>query len=226
MSGATPAPGPVVELFHDMICPWCHIAAYRVRRATDIVAERTGVRLHVRPRAYELNPQMPSGGMRRRDYRTAKFGSWERSRRLDADTVAAAARDGDAVTFDYDTITRTPNSRAAHRLIAVAEQTEQRGMAVAEQVLTAYFRDGRDIGDVAVLTAIAEQCQLGINGVQVQRRLADPAPDAMVTVDEDLAERLGIRSVPALNVGGALLTGAVEVAVLVEALTPLAGGLR
>ncbi|ORX01088.1 DsbA family oxidoreductase [Mycolicibacillus trivialis] len=196
-----------VEVFSDVICPWCYIGVHRLGCAVDAVAENTGVRPHLAYRAYELNPDMPAAGISRREYRTAKFGSWERSRKLDAQTVAAAA--GDGLSFDYDAITRTPNTRAAHRLIAAAEQAAGRGAALAAAVMAAYFRHGRDIGDPNVLTELAATIGLG---AEVAGSLDDPALDRRVASDQARAATLGIVSVPVVLAGERVEVGAASVA--------------
>ena len=63
---------------------------------------------------------MPKEGVSRREYRTKKFGSWERSQELDARVVAVGEADG--IHFAFDRIERTPNTLDAHRLIWLAER--------------------------------------------------------------------------------------------------------
>ena len=76
-----------VEVIPDVICPWCYIGKRRLERAVAAVEGPHDVR--VRWLAFQLNPSMPRGGVSlMREYRTAKFGSWERSLALDAQVVA------------------------------------------------------------------------------------------------------------------------------------------
>ena len=91
---------------------------------------------------------MPAEGMNRRVYRSLKFGSWERSSMLDAQTVAAA-KDGEAA-FDYAAMEKTPNIFAAHRLMRLGERNGV-ATALADALLSVYFEQGRDIGDIAAL---------------------------------------------------------------------------
>lgn len=93
--------------------------------------ERTGQEFRIRHHAFELNPKMPTAGMDRRTYRSEKFGSWERSCQLDAGTVPAGRDEG--IGFNYEAINRTPNTRAGHRLIALAERQAQSGAAMADR---------------------------------------------------------------------------------------------
>ncbi|MFJ5921128.1 DsbA family oxidoreductase [Kitasatospora sp. NPDC092948] len=210
-----------IDVFGDLICPWCYIGGRRLKRAVDLAGGRTGAEFRIRHRAFELNPAMPPAGMDRRAYRSAKFGSWERSRQLDHGTVLAG-RDDD-VAFDYERIARTPNTRAGHRLIALAEHEAAAGAAMADRLFAAYFAEGQDIGDVAVLARLGEGEGLAPG---VAERLDGPAPERAVREDEALAERLGLRGVPLFVVGERVFDGAVPVGQLVEALEQQAGPRR
>src|SRR5262245_16836639 len=64
-----------IDVISDVICPWCYVGKRRLEKA--IAAHSRPVT--VRWLAFQLNPQMPQEGISRREYRTRKFGSWERS---------------------------------------------------------------------------------------------------------------------------------------------------
>jgi 2-polyprenyl-6-methoxyphenol hydroxylase-like FAD-dependent oxidoreductase len=110
-----------VDVISDVICPWCYVGKRRLEKAINALAGRHEVRVRWHP--FQLNPQMPKGGMDRKDYRTAKFGSWQRSLALDAQVEAVGATEG--IAFAFDKIRRTPNTLDAHRLIRVAEVTDE-----------------------------------------------------------------------------------------------------
>src|SRR5881397_3189817 len=71
-----------VDVISDVICPWCFIGKRRLERAVAALDRQHEVRVRWLP--FQLNPSMPKEGISRRDYRTRKFGSWERSLELDA----------------------------------------------------------------------------------------------------------------------------------------------
>jgi predicted DsbA family dithiol-disulfide isomerase len=106
-----------VAVTSDFICPWCLVGERRLTKA--ISTPPKGIEVDIEWKPFELNPNMPVEGMDRRLYRSLKFGSWERSRMLDAQTVEAAK--GDSVAFDYAAIEKTPNTFRAHRLMRLAE---------------------------------------------------------------------------------------------------------
>lgn len=203
-----------VEVFSDVICPWCYIGGRRLERAMRIVEARSRTRFRAHYRAFELNPGMPAAGMERRAYRTAKFGSWKRSQELDAGTATAAADDG--ITFNYEAMARTPNSRPAHRLIKLAEQRSQLGSAMADRLFSAYFSEGLDVGDPDTLAQLGRE--VGVDA-SLGELLLDAGPiDETVEDDVRRAEQLGVRSVPFFIVGRLALPGAVSVDCLVTLL--------
>src|SRR5262249_27259515 len=137
--------------------------------------------------AYELNPAMPPDGIDRRTYRTRKFGSWERSQELDAQVAAVGAQEG--LHFAFDRITRTPNTLDAHRLIWLAGQAGVQD-TVVEALFRAYFTDGRDLSDRAVLMAVV--CEAGLDCERVERLLAGEDAVGEVHAAQDRARRLGV----------------------------------
>src|SRR3954471_10768791 len=96
----------LIDLISDPICPWCYIGKRRLERAVAAVEGRHEVRVRWLP--FQLNPTMPKEGISRREYRTRKFGSWERSLELGATVVAAGETEG--IHFAFDRIERTPNT--------------------------------------------------------------------------------------------------------------------
>src|SRR4051794_31753793 len=108
----------LIDVISDVICPWCFIGKRRLEKAVAAAEGRHEVRVRWLPS--QLNPTMPKDGISRREYRTRKFGSWERSLELDAQVAAAGA--GEGITFAFDRMERTPNTLDAHRLIWLADQ--------------------------------------------------------------------------------------------------------
>ena len=138
-----------IEVISDAICPWCWVAKRRLDRA--IAALAPDITASVAWLPFELNPEMPKAGVDRRAYRSAKFGSWQRSQALDAQVAAAGRSDG--LVFNHDRMERTPNTVDAHRLIWLAGQHGKQD-AIVEGLFAAYFNEGRDVGDATVLAEI------------------------------------------------------------------------
>jgi len=173
----------VIEIASDVICPWCYIGRKRLEKAIALLdGEVTPV---IRWLPFQLNPDMPAGGMPRAEYRKAKFGSVERGRELDG-RVAAEGR-GEGIDFAFDRMERTPNTSAAHQLIDVA-QAEGKGQAVVDALFHAYFEEARDIGNPDVLQTIAA-------GASVQGWPAQANAQGVAEREEGVRS-LGISAVP------------------------------
>lgn len=183
-----------LDIFSDVICPWCYIGKRRLERA---LALRPDAQPAIRWRAFQLNPDMPSDGMDRQVYLRRKFGGEARARQV-YDNIRTAA-EGESLEFCFERIRRTPNTVKAHRLIRYA--TDQ-GVAdaVVEALFAAYFREGRDIGDVAELVALAEEC--GLDNAAVAEWMATEDGTAEVQAETHFAYQNGIHGVPCFIVNG------------------------
>lgn len=142
-----------VDVISDVICPWCYIGKRRLEKAIAAVDVQVSVRWH----PFQLNPTMPKEGISRREYRTRKFGSWERSLELDANVIAVGEAEG--IHFAFDKSERTPNTVDAHRLIWFAGQHGCQD-AVVEALFRAYFTEGKDIGNQQTLIDVASESGL------------------------------------------------------------------
>src|SRR5277367_5231837 len=142
--------GVRIDIVSDAICPWCYIGKRQLERALATL-EQEGLHFSVHWNPFQLNPDMPKEGVARAAYRAAKFGSAERAREIDARVGGAAEAAG--LAFRQDLMLRTPNTIDAHRLIWFAGRQDRADLqdAVMEAVFRAYFIEGKDIGETAVL---------------------------------------------------------------------------
>ncbi len=191
---APPKARLVVEVVHDLVCPWCYLGTRRlvrtVRRRPDLLVELVW-------RPFLLNPDMPRLGMARSDYVVRKFGGEDRARRLYGSIADIGRAEG--VPFRFDRVRRTPSSVDAHRLVRWSARYG-RADEVVEALFAAHFADGRDIGDIGMLTAIAASC--GLDPAAAHLMLAGDAELDGVHADNLRAHRLGINGVPCFVVGG------------------------
>jgi predicted DsbA family dithiol-disulfide isomerase len=206
-----------IEVVSDAICPWCYIAK---RHLDGAVAElRKDFDVDVRWLPFELNADMPKAGQDRKKYRSAKFGTWERSQSLDAHVAKAGRNVG--LDFHHERMERTPNTFDAHRLIWLAEKEGVQD-AVVEGLFAGYFTNGRDVGGRAVLAQIAAEA--GLNHDQVEAFLESDGGSEPVRILAAAAYASGLSGVPTIFVNGhALFSGARSTEVMVAAIRKAVG---
>jgi predicted DsbA family dithiol-disulfide isomerase len=174
----------IIDIVSDAICPWCYIGKRRLEKALQL-APQADLKLGWRP--FQLNPEMPREGMDRKDYLRAKFGDASGGKRYDA-IVEAGKSEG--IDFQFDKIKRTPNTILAHRLIRFAARHDKQD-ALVEALFRAYFTDGKDIGDIENLAAVAA----GV-GVDAAQYLVGSEDDETIRQEDAFARQIGIQGVP------------------------------
>jgi predicted DsbA family dithiol-disulfide isomerase len=205
--------GTRIDIVSDAICPWCYIGKRQLERALAILAEE-GLTFQVHWNPFQLNPDMPGEGRDRAAYRAWKFGSVEKSAALDLRITEAAAAVG--LGFRTDLMTRTPNTIDAHRLIWFADQNGNQDAAM-EAVFKAYFIQGRDIGDHAVLADCASEA--GLPRQAVLDFLAGDLADREMRAADQAAREAGVSGVPSFFLDGySLFSGAMPAETIVTAL--------
>jgi predicted DsbA family dithiol-disulfide isomerase len=188
-----------VEIISDAICPWCWIGKRHLERAATLLPDGVAIRTVWKP--FELNPDMPEGGVERRAYRLRKFGSLEFSAQLDARVAEAGRAAG--LAFRHDLMRWTPNTIDCHRLIWFAgRKGAQEG--VVEGLFHAYFAEGLNIGDRQVMKTIAEHA--GLDGAEVEAMLAGGEGRSEVAAELARALATGISGVPTFLIDGQVLT--------------------
>ncbi len=184
-----------IEVFSDVVCPWCYVGRRRLARAVEQLDGKHEVRVTWKP--YQLNPWVPVEGMDRAEYRRIKFGSAERSSGMD--TRLKEAGHGEGIDLAFEKILRTPNTLNAHRLIWLAAQ-HGRQIEMVDTLFQAYFTDGKDIGDRATLAALAGDA--GLDAEAADRFLAGEDGLAEVEEEEQAGRSLGIDGVPFFLLAG------------------------
>lgn len=177
-----------LDIFSDPVCPWCYIGKANLDRALEQIGDHP-FRIEWHP--FQLNPDLPAGGVDRRDYLEAKFGGKMNAARAYAQVMEAGAAAG--LDINIDRIDRQPNTLDAHRLIHWAG-LEGRQNAIVTALFRAYFRDGQDIGDHGVLAALAGAA--GMDAAMTARLLASDADRDDIAARDTDARRKGVRAVP------------------------------
>lgn len=206
-----------LEIVSDTICPWCYIGKRRLEAALGLIGD--DIAFDIRWRPFELNPDMPREGMDRKAYRSRKFGSWENSLALDAQVKAAGACDG--LDFHHERMAMTPNTLASHVFIRLAGEAGVQN-AIVEALFRAYFTDGRDVGDPALLADMGAAC--GLDRAEVAAALDDDALRADVKSEARAFAQAGVTGVPTVMLNRyVLFSGARSPELLAEGLRKAAG---
>ena len=202
-----------IDVVSDVICPWCFLG----KRRLDAALAALDMDVFIRWRPYMLDPTIPPEGLDRHEYMLAKFGP-ERLKTIH-DPLIEAGKELD-VPYNFDAITRTPNSLDAHRLIRWAH-TVDRQNEVVERLFMAYWSEGKDVGNRDVLAQCAGDA--GVNAQQI-RELLDTQQDVEETRAEiEHATNIGVTGVPTFILAQSYaLVGAQSPAVLVDAITRVA----
>ena len=176
-----------IDMISDVICPWCFLGKRRLDKALTLLPD---IKTEVIFRPFYLDPTIPPEGLDRHEYMEEKFGA-ERLKTIHDPLVAAGKADG--VPYQFDKITRTPNTLSAHRVLRWA-LVEGKQREVAEALFMAYWNQGRDVGDHATLAEIAGSC--GMDGLKVQADLATDKDSEAVLKEMAMAQKMGVSGVP------------------------------
>lgn len=185
-----------IAIVSDLACPWCFIG--KARLETALARHGLTERVAITWLPYELNPDMPAEGMDRTQYLDAKFGAGKR-REIELRLSEAALESG--VTFNWAGVTRSVNTRMAHMLVAAAS-TVQRGGDMKAALFKAYWQDGRDIGDLDTLVAIA--VEQGFDEQAARDELTNEELRETIIGLEAHAAQVGVTGVPFFIVDGKL----------------------
>ncbi len=177
-----------IHITFDTVCPWCYIGKRQLEMALSM---RPQIRVKLNWRPFFLNPEMPPEGIHRTAYLVKKFGSESRTNRIYG-TIGEAGQSVE-IDFAFERIGKTPNSVDSHRLVRFAHE---RGLAdeVVEALFVEFFINGRDIGDLRVLTEIG--AANGLDAQEVEAYLNTDADVGAIHDENVRAHRLGINGVP------------------------------
>jgi predicted DsbA family dithiol-disulfide isomerase len=202
-----------VEIWSDVICPFCYIGKRKLEAALAGWPQRDCV--EVTWKSFQLAPDARTDPTRNSLQNLAEKKGWtlEYTRQALADVTNRARAAG--LTFNYDQ-TKVANTFDAHRLAHLAA-TRGKGDEMEERLFRAYFVEGRNVGDHEALTALAVEA--GLPEADVRATLASDQFAADVRRDIDEAARFGIDAVPCFVLDRKYaVSGAQDSSVLLQAL--------
>lgn len=188
-----------VEIYSDVVCPWCAIGKAKFETAREAYAAEGGEPIDVIWRPFQLDPTAPSTGSPVIDVYAKKFGGMEKAREITSHVTAVAATVGWEFNF---AIAKRGNTFDAHRLLAYAYEVggESAQGALNDALLRAYFTEGRNVGDVEELVQVASTC--GLDADTVRSVLASTAFVRETRDEMDGAIERGITAVPSFVFDG------------------------
>jgi predicted DsbA family dithiol-disulfide isomerase len=184
----------VIDIWSDVVCPFCYLGARQLEVALDRFEHRDDVVL--RQRAFELDPRAPVDYSLSLPELLAKKYSMpvERARALNE----RLENDASALGMSWSMKDARPtNTFDAHRVIALSA-TQDLDRPMSERLFRAYFSEGQLVSDRDVLTALAKE--VGVVGVD--ELWSDDAFSPEVRNDEADARELGISGVPSMLLDG------------------------
>jgi predicted DsbA family dithiol-disulfide isomerase len=208
--GLAPAAALHVEVIADLVCPFCYIGKRRLDEAMRAVQGPSDISWY----PYQLNPDMPENGMSLHDYLSMRFGSPANVEPI-LEQLAADARE-ENIDFRFDRIEHVPNTLRAHQLMYLAETRRKDQSALAEELMTAFFRRGEDIGDTEILVELG--ARHGLLPDDIDRVIDEDSSRQIVLSREAQVRSSGIAGVPGFLLNRRLLViGAQDTDALVNA---------
>ena len=190
-----------IEIFSDVICPWCFIGKRRFETAISRLRDRgVDVQVDYVFRPFQLDPTAPTDSPTpAKDAYAKRFGGLEKATEILAHVTSVAAQDN--ITFNMDIAVRA-NTFLAHRMLsyALTNHGAEVQIMLKEFIMDAYFTNGQNIGDFEVLAVCAESA-----GMSRQEALDFLAGDALVgEVQAEIAEasEYGVTAVPTFIING------------------------
>ena len=176
-----------IEIWSDVVCPWCYIGKRRLERA---LAEFEGAgEVEIAWRSFQLNPGMPPGrAVPTMDYLATRFGPQAKA------IVARVAELGRAEGLDLDfDAALSVNTMDAHRALHLAADQGMAG-AAEERLMHAHFKEGADLSDPETLAGLL--AETGVPADRVRAVLAGTDYADAVQADVEQAYAFGATGVP------------------------------
>ncbi len=212
-----------IDFVSDIACPWCAVGLFALEKALERLEGE--VQADIRFHPFELNPHMGPGGQDLGEHLTQKYGSTAEQQAQIRETINARGAEV-GFAFAPGGRGRVYNTFDAHRLLAWAETQEEVQGEGAQRVLkkallAAYQGRAERIEDHEVLLAVVAGA--GLNVEAAREVLVSGAYGEQVRAEEELYQRSGIQSVPAIIINDQyLISGGQPVDIFEDSLRQIA----
>ncbi|WP_018785616.1 DsbA family protein [Micromonospora sp. CNB394] len=198
-----------IEIYADVVCPWCWIGKRRLEQALKSYDGEVTVRF----RPFQLDPTPVTEPKPLLEALGDKFGGRDKAEGMAAHVTGVAAGAGLDLRFDRAV---AANTFDAHRLVRLATE-HGRSAEMVERLYRAHFHDGVDVGSIDALVTLAGEA--GLDETEARQYLESNLGRREVAADLRTAHQLGVSSVPTFVLAGKYaVTGAQEPETLLAAL--------
>ncbi|MCW3103295.1 MAG: disulfide bond formation protein DsbA [Bacteroidetes bacterium] len=179
-----------VEIWSDIMCPFCYIGKRKFEKALEQFEHKAGV--EITWKSFQLNPDMKTDPEMNINRYLAEMKGWslEQAKEMNARVTQMAEAVG--LKYDFDKAV-VANSFDAHRLIQLAK-TKGKGDEAEERLFKAYFTEGSNIADKETLIEIGES--IGLEKAEVKEMLDSGKFAENVQEDINESQQVGVRGVP------------------------------
>ena len=199
-----------VDVIADLVCPFCFIGKRRLDAALEAVQGPNDVSWY----PFQLNPEIPAAGEPFDEYLQRRFGSPENIEPV-LQYLTAAGKDA-GIEFRFDLLRQVPNTVQLHQLLQLADARGLDQSALAEDLLSAFFERGRNIGERDELIDIV--AAHGLSADDVAAAAESDRLRKIVLSREAQARESGLVGVPGYLVNRRLLVvGAQSTDVMIKA---------
>lgn len=205
-----------IDIVSDVVCPWCAIGYGNLTQALE---QLTSVQANVQWHPFQLNPYMGKEGQDINEHISEKYGLTDKQMEDNKQNIKAM---GKKAGFDisFDKRARIYNTLDCHILLHFAqEKDKQTELKLA--LFKAYFTDGKDVSDRAVLIEAVES--VGLDKQEAEVALDSEHYKKTVQDEESKFKSMGISSVPAFIINNKyLLSGGQPVENFIQSLSEIA----
>jgi predicted DsbA family dithiol-disulfide isomerase len=202
-----------IDIVSDVVCPWCYVGKKRLESALAEMGNSEDVVINWYP--FQLDPTIPEEGVDREKYFIKKFGDPGKIRQMFDHLTNVGKEDG--IDFQLDMISKSINTFSLHKLLHVAG--EEGVKAEAEEIFfKAYFTEGKDLSEVAVLTTLLSG--FGWDEEKIKNIMSDDSVGYAVRQEISHYQGMGVSGVPFFVVNNKYgISGAQPSEVFIQALS-------
>jgi predicted DsbA family dithiol-disulfide isomerase len=179
-----------VEIWSDIMCPWCYIGKRRFEKALEQFDGAAEIQLNWK--SFQLNPQMKTMPDKNIIEYLSEIKGWSitQSQEMHQHVTSVAKESG--LIYDFEKAV-VANSFDAHRLIQLAK-TKGLGDQAEEHLFRSYFTEGKNIADHGILVQIGKE--IGLDAEETQQMLENNEYAEAVQQNIYEAQQVGVRGVP------------------------------